>query len=115
MNSNTNTPTPEIKYSNSINKEILIGVLEKLYKSTKAYPYSALAYILKPEDLLNFLDYFGGTTLEIPTKEDFIKLVQTCLVDAIGGDYDLAKAANPEMLNGLSRVRYDKISKRINQ
>jgi len=104
----------DIKYSNSVNKELLIGVLEKLYKSTKAYPYSALAYILKPEDLLNLLDYFGGTTIEIPTKEDFIKLVQTCLVDAIG-DYDTAKAANPEMLNGLSRVRYDKISKKINQ
>lgn len=104
----------DIKYSNSINKELLIEVLEKLYKATKAYPYSALAYILKPNDLLNFLDYFGGTTLEIPTKEDFLKLVQVCLVDAVG-DYDLAKASNPEMLNGLSKVRYDKISKMLNQ
>lgn len=102
----------EIEYSNPINKEILISLLEKLYKTKKTFPYAALGFILKPNDLLNFISYFGGTTLEVPTKEEFTTLVQTCLVDAIG-DFDTAKAANPEILHGLSRARYDRISKKL--
>lgn len=103
----------EIKYSNTVNKEILIKLLEKLYKSKRTYPYSALAFILKPNDLMNLLSYFGGTTIEIPTVEEFTHIVQVCLVDAIG-DFDLAKSANPEILNGLSKARYDRISKELN-
>jgi len=57
--------------------------------------------------------YFGGTTVEVPTKEEFTRLVQACLVDAVG-DYDLAKAANPEMLAGLSKARYEKLSRKLN-
>lgn len=97
----------------NVNKQLLIEVLAKLYKAKSSYPYAALAYILKPDELLNFLDYFGGTTIEIPTKEDFTKLVQVCLVDAVG-DFDTAKAANHDMLAGLSRKQYERISKRIN-
>ena len=103
----------EIKYSNTVNKELLIKLLENLYKATEKFPYSALAFILKPNDLLDLLSYFGGTTIEVPTKEEFTRLVQTCLVDAIG-NYDLAKAANPEMLAGLSKARYEKLSKKLN-
>lgn len=103
----------EIKYSNTVNKELLIKLLEKLYKAKENYPYSVLAFILKPNDLLNLLEYFGGTTIIVPTKEEFTLLVQTCLVDAIG-DYDLAKSANPEMIAGLTKVKYDKFSKKLN-
>ncbi len=97
----------------NVNKQLLIEVLAKLYKAKPQYPYAALAYILKPEDLLNFLDYFGGTTIEVPTKEEFTRLVQVCLIDAVG-DFDKAKAANHEMLAGLSRKQYERISARIN-
>lgn len=95
------------EYSN-INKEIIIEVLEKLYQAKKVFPYTALAFVLKPNELLDFLDLFGGTTIEVPTKEEFSRVVAACLVEAIG-DYDEAKAINPEILSGLSKLRYEKI------
>lgn len=104
----------EIKYSNTVNKDLLIQLLENLYKAKDSFPYSALAFILKPKDLFNLLSYFGGTTIEIPTIEEFTLLVQTCLVDSIGS-FDDAKAANPEMLAGLSRARYERLSKILNK
>lgn len=103
----------EIDQTNPINKEALIKVLENLSKAKKTFPYTALAFILKPNDLMNFLDYFGGTTIEVPTKEEFIQIVQVCLVQTVG-DFDEAKAANPEVLSGLTRAKYHKLAKMLN-
>lgn len=103
----------EFEYTSSINKETLINVLERLYKAKAAFPYSSLALVLKPADLFNFFDIFGGTTLEVPSKEEMIHLIQVCLVEEFNS-FEEAKAAYPEVLHGLSKKQYDRISKKLN-
>ena len=52
-------------------------ILFTLYKLKDIPEYSTLselAYILDKKSLLNFFEYFGGTTITIPTLKDF-KLV----------------------------------------
>lgn len=108
-----------------INKQTLISVMETLYRIKGNFPYSALAFVLEPKDLFKFLDVFGGTTFEVPTKVEFIALVQTCLVkamepniliqfkDKINNDFsvlEIAKTINPEVLRGLSKQQYGRFS-----
>lgn len=103
----------EFEYTSAINKEVLVNVLERLYKAKDAFPYSALVLILKPNDLFNFLDIFGGTTFTVPTKEEMIRLIQVCLVEEYES-FEEAKAANPEVLHGLSKKQYDRIFAKLN-
>lgn len=39
-----------------------------------------IMYILNPEQIKLFLDMFGGTTLRVPTREEFATILQAALV-----------------------------------
>lgn len=54
-----------------------------LYKLTGVAEYSSLselAYVLDKDNLLNLLEYFGGTTIKIPTVSEFENLVYALLL-----------------------------------
>ena len=57
-------------------------VCELLYRIKEDESYSIiseLAYILEKDSFIRFMQYFGGTTVSVPTLEDFkqaIKIIQ---------------------------------------
>lgn len=58
-------------------------ILFALYKLKNVPEYrelSELAYILDKNSLLNFLEYFGGLTVKVPTIEELRMVVYTLLV-----------------------------------
>lgn len=58
-------------------------ILFALYKLRNVPEYrelSELAYILDKNSLLNFLEYFGGLTVKVPTIEELRMVVYTLLV-----------------------------------
>lgn len=90
----------------------LIDVLKHLYKLADDFPYTQLALCLDQKNFFDLIRVFGGQTLYIPTTEEFIQLVQFCLVEEIG-DYTEAVAANPEVLSGFTECKYKKLFDRI--
>lgn len=94
----------------------LINVLKHLYKMSYAdgFAYSQLALILPPQAFFDLIRVFGGTRLYIPTKEEFNDLLLFCLVEEIG-NYEVAVAANPEILNGFTKSRYEAIADQVYQ
>lgn len=67
------------KFSQS---DIYSIVCELLYRIKEDESYSViseLAYILEKDSFIRFMQYFGGTTIAVPTLEDFkqtIKIIQ---------------------------------------
>lgn len=64
-------------------KDIYSLILYILYKFKDIPEYSSLselAYILDKDSLLKFLQYFGGTTIQVPTIEEFEDVVYTLLL-----------------------------------
>lgn len=58
-------------------------VLFALYQIKEVPEYSTLselAYVLDKTNLMNLLDYFGGTTIKIPTKRELQILINALLV-----------------------------------
>lgn len=58
---------------------LILFALFKLKDTEEYSTLSELAYILDYDSLLNFLKYFGGTTITIPTVRD-LKLAAKCLL-----------------------------------
>lgn len=54
---------------------LLLFVLYKLSNIPDYSTLSELAYVLDKDSLLNLCEYFGGTTLKIPTIEELESLV----------------------------------------
>lgn len=59
---------------------LILFALYKLRNIPEYRELSELAYILDKNSLLNFLEYFGGLTVKIPTVEELRMIVYTLLV-----------------------------------
>lgn len=90
----------------------LVNVLKHLYKLKDDFPYSQLALCLDAENLFNLMRVFGGQKIYIPKTEELVQLIQFCIIEEIG-DYDLAKAANSEVLRGFTKKRYNRMFEKI--
>lgn len=58
-------------------------ILFTIYKLKDIPEYSTLSelsYVLDNESLLNFLDYYGGTTIRVPTRLEFKVVVEALLL-----------------------------------
>jgi len=77
---------------------------------------SELAYILDKESLFNFLEYYGGTTIKVPTLDEFNQIIRALVlyqaVNLEGLDFNKAfKNIEPEFQNNDTREAYFKIVK----
>ena len=64
--------------------DIYSAMLFILYKLNEIPEYSAvseLPYVIQDkQSLLNFLDFYGGTTIKVPTKQEFQTVLDTLLL-----------------------------------
>lgn len=90
----------------------LIDVLKHLYKLADKFPYSQLALCLDEKNLFDLMRVFGGKSIYIPTTQEFITLIQFCIVEEIG-DYKTALSTNREVLNGFSEAKYNRIADQV--
>jgi hypothetical protein len=77
---------------------------------------SELAYILDKESLFNFLEYYGGTTIKVPTIQEFNQVIRALLlyqaVNLEGVEFNKAfKNIEQEFQNNDTREAYFKIVK----
>ena len=87
-------------------------VLFTLYQIKDIPEYSTLselAYILDKPNLLLLLEYFGGTTIRIPTKEELQTVISTLLVYQYVNIEHMTYTKAISMLNGISRNQYREI------
>lgn len=55
---------------------LILFALWKIKEIPEYSTLSELSYILDNNSLLRLLDYYGGTTIKIPTKEEFESLIE---------------------------------------
>jgi hypothetical protein len=77
---------------------------------------SELAYILDKESLFNFLEYYGGTTIKVPTLDEFNQIIRALIlyqaVNLEGLDFNKAfKNIESEFQNNDTKEAYFKIVK----
>lgn len=59
---------------------LIMFALFKLREVPEYSSLSELAYILDGKHLFNFLEYFGGTTIKIPTLAEFKVVIESLLL-----------------------------------
>lgn len=59
---------------------MILFVLYQISNVKEYHTLSELAYILDKKNLMKFLDYFGGMTIKVPTKEEMQLVVNALLV-----------------------------------
>lgn len=77
-------------------------VLFTLYQLKEVDDYSTLselAFVLDKKNLFNLLDYFGGTTIRIPTKEELQVVINALIV------YQSIKIEHLSMPVALGRLK----------
>jgi hypothetical protein len=92
-------------------------MLFALYKIKAVPEYSTLselAYILEKESLFNFLEYYGGTTIRVPTLEEFNQIIRALLlyqaVNLEGVEFNKAfKNLESEFQNNSNKDTYFKL------
>ena len=92
-----------------ISKELLLDILGTLTKLRKDFPYTLLLYVLSPEELMKVLDIMQGSTIKFPTREELLELVTFSISQKYGSYEDTPK----EVLNGLTRKRYNELTESI--
>jgi hypothetical protein len=63
--------------------DIMSLVLFTLYKIRDIPEYSTLSelsYLLDEKSLNNFLEYYGGTTIKVPTKQELLVVINALLL-----------------------------------
>lgn len=55
---------------------LLLFALWRIKEIPEYSTLSELAYILDNNSLMRFLDYYGGSTIKVPTKEEFSVLIE---------------------------------------
>lgn len=94
-----------------IDKTVLLEVLTTLTKLRKDYPYTLLLYVMQPDQLMKVLDVFQGSTITFPTKEELLELVTFSIVKK----YESYDKVPKEVLNGLTRKRYNELDATIRE
>ena len=87
-------------------------VLFTLYQMSGIPEYSTLselAYILDKPNLLLLLEYFGGTTIKVPTVEELQTVINTLLVYQYVNIEHMTYTKAISMLKGISREQYREI------
>jgi len=82
-------------------KDIYSLVLFALYNLKDVQEYSTLselAYVLDKENLMRLLDYFGGTTIKIPTKRELQVVINALLI------YQSVKVEKNSLALALSKL-----------
>lgn len=82
-------------------KDIYSLVLFALYNLKDVPEYSTLselAYVLDKENLMRLLDYFGGTTIKIPTKRELQVVINALLI------YQNVKVEKTSLALALSKL-----------
>lgn len=92
-----------------INKELLLEILGTLTKLRNDYPYTLLLYVLTPEQLMKVLDVLQGSTITFPTRKELLELVTF----SIAKKYESYDLVPKEILNGLTRKRYNELDSAI--
>lgn len=59
---------------------------------------SELSYVLKKDSLLNFFEYFGGTTIKVPTISEFKVVIKALLL------YQYVKLENIEFNKAVKMI-----------
>lgn len=59
---------------------LVLFVLYQIKELPEYSTLSELAYVLDKPNLFNFLDYFGGTTIKVPTKRELQTIINALLV-----------------------------------
>lgn len=93
----------------NISKEILLEVLGTLSQLRKNFPYTLLLHILSVEQALAFLDVFAGTEVKFPTQQELLE----CVTFSIIQKYGSYERAPKEIINGLSKRRYNELLQAI--
>ena len=93
-----------------INKELLLDILGTLTKLRKDFPYTMLLYVLDPSTTMKFLDIFAGTTVPFPTRQELLECVTFAITQKYGGYDNTPK----EVLNGLTKKRYNELCRAAN-
>lgn len=88
---------------------ILLFVLFKITEIPEQSTLSELAYILDQQSLLKLCEYFGGTTITIPTIED-LEILTYCLLvynDVVveKQDFETVLGKLPVESNVLKKIR----------
>lgn len=94
-----------------VNKELLLDILATLTKLRKEFPYTLLLYALQPNDLMRVLDVMQGATITFPTREELLELVSF----SASQKYDSYETTPKEVLNGLTRKRYNELVNAIQE
>lgn len=93
-------------------------MLFAIYKMKDIPEYSTLselAYVLDKESLFNFLEYYGGTTVRVPTLEEFNQIIRGLLlyqaVNLEGVEFNKAfKNLEDEYQNNTTKETYFKLA-----
>ena len=59
---------------------LLLFALFKLKDIPEYLTLSELSYILDNKNFINFIEYYGGMTIKIPTKEEFKLVIDALLI-----------------------------------
>ena len=92
-----------------VNKEVLLEVLGTLSALRKDFPYTLLLHVLTPEQVMSFLDVFGGTKVEFPTYQELLE----CVTFSVVRKYENFERAPKELTNGLSKSRYTELLRKL--
>lgn len=81
-------------------------MLFAIYKMKDIPEYSTLSelsYVLKKDSLLNFFEYFGGTTIKVPTIGEFKVVIKALLL------YQYVKIENIEFNRATKMIDLEEI------
>lgn len=98
-------------------------ILFAIYKMKDVPEYSTLselAYILDKDSLFNFLEYYGGTTIKVPTIREFNQIIRGLLlyqaVNLEGVEFNKAfKNIEDEFQTNDTKETYFKIVKLLDK
>lgn len=96
---------------------LILFALYKLKDIAEYRELSELVYILDKNSLLNFLEYFGGLTVKVPTIEELRNIVYTLLVyeyvniDKLSIDEAIIKLNQTEIKPFELKKNYIKLNK----
>ena len=81
---------------------VICELLYALKENPKYCAMSELAYILDKDSFIRFIKYFGGSTVQVPTVEEFRETLQTIML------YQYFKIDNLSWQDALAKANIEK-------